>query len=233
MLHEITKDDEIVYFMPCLLEPAKPDPIYKSYKELDTQTSIPSLLIHFKGGYVPVGVFSALVVTLADTWELDEERFRNSVQFLTGNFAIKLVVYFSFIEIRVPGPVEISEDLHEHCLEFKHKIESSLKTLPEEIGLIHSNFGLGYFCPGSKDKDIELHACLRKNNNTMRCSQSPKCCEQPYDIPNGNKIWFDDWPGLEKVRLYIFIHHLIATCILRARVQLQAVLLVLYFIFLS
>ena len=203
LLHEITKDDEIVYFMPCLLEPAKPDPIYKSYKELDTQTSIPSLLIYFKGGYVPVGVFSALVVTLAGTWEPDEERFRNSVQFLTGNFAIKLVVYFSFIEIRVPGPVEISEDLHEHCLEFKHKIESSLKTLPEEIGLIRSNFDLGYFCPGSKDKDIKLHACLRKNNNTMRCSQSPKCREQPYDIPNGNKIWFDDWPGLEKVRLYI------------------------------
>ena len=220
LLHEITKN---VYFMPCLLEPAKPDPIYKSYKELDTQTSIPSLLIHFKGGYVPVGVFSALVVTLADTCKLDDdERFRNSVQFWTGSFAIKLVVYFPFIEIRVPGPVEISENLHEHCLEFKCKIESSLKTLPEETG--RSSFCLGYFCPGSKDEDIKLHACLRENNNTMRCSWSPKCRAQGYDIPNENKIWFDDWPGLEKVRLYIFIHHLVATCILRARVQLQAAL---------
>ena len=233
LLHEITKDDEIIYFMPCLLE-IKPDPIYKSYKEIDTQTSIPSLLIYFKGGYVPVGVFSALVVTLADTWKLDKERFRNSVQFWTGSFAIKLVVYFSFIEIRVPGPVEISKDLHEHCLEFKRKIESSLKTLPEEIGLIRSSFYLGYFCPGSKDKDIKLHACLCENNTMMRCSRSPKCGDQGYDIPNGNKIWFDDWPGLGKVRLYIFIHHLIATCILmRARIQLQAALLTLYFIFLS
>ena len=221
LLHEITKDGETVYFMPCLLKPPEPDhdPIYKSYKELDTQMSIPSLLIHFKGGYVPVGVFSALVVTLAGirTWKLDKERFRNSVQFWTGSFAIKLVVYFPFIEIRVPGPVEISENLHEHCLEFKCKIESSLKTLPEEIG--RSSFRLGYFCPGSKDEDIKLHACLRENNNTMRCSRSPKCRAQGYDIPNGNKIWFDDWPGLEKVRLYIFIHHLIATCILRARVH--------------
>ena len=203
LLHEITKDDEIVYFMPCLLE-IKPDAIYELYKELDAQTSIPSLLIHFKGGYVPVGVFSALVVTLADTWELDEERFRNSVQFWTGSFSIKLVVYFSFIEIRVPGPVDISEDLHKHCLKFKCKIESSLKTLPEEIGLIRSSFYFGYFCPGSKDEDIKLHACLRKNNNTMRCSQSPKCRDQGYDIPNENKIWFDDWPGLGKVKLYIF-----------------------------
>ena len=146
------KDGEEVLFMPCLLK-VNQEIIGSSYQAVSS-TPIPSLLVHFKGGYVPVGMFSALIVTLTTShgWELDEEqRYRNSVQFILEHFMLKLVVHPSFLEIRVE---EVSGDMgkiHEACVEVQEEIWSCLEQLSSELPHLEKQFNLGYLCSGSKD----------------------------------------------------------------------------------
>ena len=54
ILTKLPSDDGVVYFMPCLLQPD--NSVDLSKKALQSLCP-PSLLVHFDGNYIPVGVF--------------------------------------------------------------------------------------------------------------------------------------------------------------------------------
>ena len=191
------KGGEEVFFMPCLLK-VNQEIIGSSYQAV-SNTPIPSLLVHFKGGYIPVGMFSALIVTLTTShgWELDEEqRYRNSVQFFLEHFefVLKLVVHPSFLEIRVE---EVSSDMgkiHEACVAVQEEIWSCLEQLSSELPHLEKQFNLGYLCSGSKDSAIPLHVSIRKYPHKMLCTRSPRCHGPSLkDIDNDYQIWHKEW----------------------------------------
>ena len=80
ILTELPSDDGIIYFMPCLLQPNYS--LVLSCKALQALYP-PPLLVRFKGNYIPMGVFSALVVKLLESsWEPDHDlRYRNHIVF--------------------------------------------------------------------------------------------------------------------------------------------------------
>ena len=193
LLQKMEREGEVVFFMPCLLK-VNQEIIGSSYQAVSS-TPIPSLLVHFKGGYVPVGMFSALIITLTTShgWELDEEqRYRNSVQFILEHFVLKLVVHLSFFEIRVE---EVSGDMgkiHEACVAVQEEIWSCLKQLSSELPHLEKQFNLGYLCSGSKDSAIPLHVSIRKYPHKMLCTRSPRC-HGLKDIDNDYQIWHKEW----------------------------------------
>ena len=193
LLQKMEREGEEVLFMPCLLK-VNQEIIGSSYQAV-SNTPIPSLLVHFKGGYIPVGMFSALIVTLTTShgWELDEEqRYRNSVQFILEHFVLKLVVHPSFFEIRVE---EVSGDMgkiHEACVAVQEAIWSCLEKLSSELPHLEKQFNLGYLCSGSKDSAIPLHVSIRKYPHKMLCTRSPRC-HRLKDIDNDYQIWHKEW----------------------------------------
>ena len=193
LLQKMEREGEVVFFMPCLLK-VNQEVIGCSYQAV-SNTPIPSLLVHFKGGYIPVGMFSALIVTLTTShgWELDEEqRYRNSVQFILEHFVLKLVVHPSFLEIRVE---EVSGDMgkiHEACVAVQEEIWSCLEQLSSELPHLEKQFNLGYLCSGSKDSTIRLHVSIRKSAQKMLCTRSPRC-HGLKDIDNDYQIWHKEW----------------------------------------
>ena len=193
LLQKMEREGEVVFFMPCLLK-VNQEIIGSSYQAVSS-TPIPSLLVHFKGGYIPVGMFSALIVTLTTShgWELDEEqRYRNSVQFILEHFVLKLVVHPSFFEIRVE---EVSGDMgkiHEACVAVQEEIWSCLEQLSSELPHLEKQFNLGYLCSGSKDSTIHLHVSIRKSAHKMLCTRSPRC-HGLKDIDNDYQIWHKEW----------------------------------------
>ena len=193
LLQKMEREGEVVFFMPCLLK-VNQEIIGSSYQAVSS-TPIPSLLVHFKGGYIPVGMFSALIVTLTTShgWELDEEqRYRNSIQFILEHFVLKLVVHPSFLEIRVE---EVSGDMgkiHEACVAAQEEIWSCLKQLSSELPHLEKQFNLGYLCSGSKDNTIRLHVSIRKSAHKMMCTRSPRC-HGLKDIDNDYQIWHKEW----------------------------------------
>ena len=193
LLQKMEREGEVVFFMPCLLK-VNQEIIGSSYQAVSS-TPIPSLLVHFKGGYIPVGMFSALIVTLTTShgWELDEEqRYRNSVQFILEYFVLKLVAHPLFLEIRVEEVSGNMGKIHEACMAVQVEIWSCLEQLSSELPHLEKQFNLGYLCSGSNDSAIPLHVSIRKSAHKMLCTRSPRC-HRLKDIDNDYQIWHKEW----------------------------------------
>ena len=193
LLQKMEREGEVVFFMPCLLK-VNQEIIGSSYQAVSS-TPIPSLLVHFKGGYIPVGMFSALIVTLTTShgWKLDrQERYRNSVQFILKLFILKLVVHPSFVEVRVEKVSGDMEKIHEECMAVQEAIVSCLEEISSELPHLEKQFNLGYLCSGSNDSAIPLHVSIRESAHKMLCTRSPRC-HGLKDIDNDYQIWHKEW----------------------------------------
>ena len=197
ILTKLHSSDTAAYFMPCLLQP-------DTCLELSCENAcVPPLLVHFDGSYIPIGVFSALVVKLSQgPWEPDTAcRYRNHVLFFTdGISSVELIVYPAYLEFRITttGSEEPSQ-VNEFCMGVRKTVVDTLKSALE----LHEHtrkakFQLGFYCPGSFLADGQLHfcGCLPSQNHinpkTFACSKSPRCHEQ---CRMGDKytIWFEYW----------------------------------------
>ena len=199
LLTELHSDDRITYFMPCLLQP--------DYSfELSLQTlCLPPLLVRFDGNYIPVGVFSALVVKLSQSlWEPDKDtRFRNHILFHTDDiFPVELIVQPAYLEFRIriaSYKEEEPEEIHRFCMEVRKTVVDTLKSI---LGLHEhtrkAKFQLGFYCPGSFQTGSQPHfcGCLPRQNyinpKTFVCSMFPRCQDQ-CRLPHECNIWFDYW----------------------------------------
>ena len=80
ILTKLHSGEKAFYFMPCLLQP---DNSLQLSCEALQALCLPPLLVRFDGNYIPIGVFSALVVKLSQgSWEPDRDsRYRNHILF--------------------------------------------------------------------------------------------------------------------------------------------------------
>ena len=188
-------------FMPCLLQP---DHSLELSCEVLQSLYAPPLLIRFDGNYIPIGVFSALVVKLLQSsWEPDQDvRYRNHISFLTdGPSSVELMIYTSYLEFHIPiyKHQENPEEIHQYCVEVQKTVVNTLKAVldlhehTKKIG-----FQLGFYCPGSFKTDGQPHfaVCLpcqnHANPKNLLCSKSPRCQSQ-CRLPHECTIWFDYW----------------------------------------
>ena len=189
------------YFMPCLLQPDHS--LELSHDALQSLCA-PPLLVCFDGNYIPIGVFSTLVVKLSQSsWEPDPDLcYRNHISFLTDGFSsVELMVYPSYLEFRIPvaSCKEEPEKIHKYCMEVRNKVVDTLKSVLD----LHEHtrkakFHLGFYCPGSLQADCQPHfsRCLPRWNyigpTNLLCSKSPRCQNQ-CRLPHECTIWFDYW----------------------------------------
>ena len=201
ILTEMVSDDSLTYFMPCLLHHDSLELSCEALKSLGP----PPLLICFDGNYIPIGVFSALVVKLSQhSWEPDREiRYRNRILFHTdGVFPVELRVHPAYLEfhIRITNyKEEKPKEVHEFCLEVCKTVVGTLKSI---LGLHDhtkkTKFQLGFYCPGSFQPNGQPHfcGCLPRlnyiNPKSFVCSKSPRCQEQ-CRLPPECTVWFDCW----------------------------------------
>ena len=192
-----------MFFMPCLLQP-------NHSLTLTTEQllglCIPPLLVSFDGNYIPVGVFSALVVKLTQSsWEPDPEyRYRNYISFLNkdGLSSVVLIIFPAYLEFRIPidnHTEEEPEEIHQFCMEVRKTVVDTLKAVLD----LHEHtkkvgFQLGFYCPGSLQAAGQPHfarcllSSIHSNPRNIICSKSPRCqsqCRLPHDCT----IWFDYW----------------------------------------
>ena len=201
ILTEMVSDDSLTYFMPCLLHHDSLELSCEALKSLGP----PPLLICFDGNYIPIGVFSALVVKLSQcSWEPDREiRYRNHILFNTdGVFPVELRVHPAYLEFRVTiinYKEEEPTEIHEFCMEVCKTVVDTLKSiLSLHEHTKKTKFQLGFYCPGSFQADGQPHfcGCLPRRNyinpKSFVCSKSSQCQKQ-CRLPPECTIWFDCW----------------------------------------
>ena len=182
------------YFMPCLL---LPDPQFNITTVTPDQFKSQPLLIKFEGGYIPVGVFSALIVRLSHIWRLDEaNRFRNHVHFLdvVGRAKIELLCRLSCLEIYVEEGLLYLPVIRETVLE---SLQVVLRSCNHTKLIKHIT---GFYCPGSSPDNPHFSECT--SPAAMLCSQ--RCPDYKNSVTPGPSIvkWFKE---VSRIFLLIFI----------------------------
>lgn len=175
--------------MPCLL---KPDTAQES-NEVLLKVNPPPLLVRFDGNFIPVGIFSALVVELGSpTWELESnERFKNRVTFLVnGETYVHILCKPTFIEIRTDSTSERSMN------KMRSSVEQALQNLLEKYGHTKGmDFFYGFYCPSSLSVGCKAHfaECRpRKRQETPKSFKCEYCSTDPHSLERNptHNAWF-------------------------------------------
>ena len=198
------------YFMPCLLPP---DPSAEASKPttLSSLKSAPLLLIPRSTGYVPLGLFPALVVKMSHTWHLKEKekRFRNRIQFRvirTGKQtrSVEFLQHPSNLELRLL-PLHVIHTVAPEATDFS-VLTTCRQQLWEALREVSSKYPhmrdvvwrFGFYCPGGLQRGRQPHSavCLTKEEIMetapvdMECFQKPCCEEEDFLLENKHKSWF-------------------------------------------
>ena len=184
------RDQEPTYFMPCVLKSIRTSELKPVCCE-----SAP-LLVHFKCGYIPTGVFPFIITKLVsgqhDNWKLIEEGLcKNMAQFHVqvekDIDKVTLLSHPQYIEVaitRKPGYQDSTEIV---CTKVRVILESILGQF--KLGNLKKIYKLGFKCP---DHPEENHLCIQlsnKKSSSMLCQQNPKS-EKSVPLFPRHKVWF-------------------------------------------
>ena len=171
------QSEELIYFMPAVLEHAKDGELHM---EQHARDPVP-LMIRFKCGFVPVGVFCAMIASLVaqkDTWKLHKREghsmYKNKVAFrVNGTFDVTLISKVKRYEIHIARMSTNEFQLEKMC---RHALETVCDTLDQVTSRMKfkpdcstpnkSLYELGFKCPEHPDDDhlvINRSTDLEKN----------------------------------------------------------------------
>ena len=214
---EEDEDGERRYFMPCILahtKPAEATSLVERIARAITAVFRPSaeqacnssfLLIGFRCGYCPKGLFAALVVyLLANTnWRLQKDRiFSDQISFSVGPYdTISITVQPKFLEVAcTPASSELSCDrcfpLVTTCGVVRRYIERGIREVTSALHYTRdAAHYLAFYCPGDHrgpdprephPAEINFHGAVPC---TLRCELAE---ERTFRLPPGHERWFTE-----------------------------------------
>ena len=192
ILTPLPKEQGIVeptYFMPCVLRSARAEEL-----KVTRSVSDPApLMLHYECGYVPFGVFPAMITNLVSRqkeldWKMMRKVLRNRVDFKTGkdHDVITVISHPRYFEITIARNVKHEKLTESLCSEVLTVIES---THDEVTSKMNYEFCLGYKfgfeCPDHQTRD---HICVvaDKNASHMECLQD----ETSFPLEGCHSVWF-------------------------------------------
>ena len=212
----LEEEGEKKYFMPCILSHAQPaEAISGISGELLAEPGFnSSLLIGFRCGYCPKGLFAALVVYLlakkkgAFQWRLQCDKiFKDQISFSVGPYdTVSLTVQPKCFEISCTP--ELSYDrcfpLATMCIEVRRCIETGISKVTSSLHYAQDTHYLAFYCPGDHQSphSSEPHPAeiIDIYGNTLSMTTSDDIvpctlrCElakgKVFKLPPGHERWF-------------------------------------------
>jgi ankyrin len=179
------------YFMPCVLKCARASGLAVTRSASDPAP----LMLRYQCGYVPVGVFPAMITNLVSQqsklgWKMIEEGLRkNRVQFKVGRDfdTVTLISHPRYFEIAVVRLPDFEVPTNTLCCEVLDVVESTLGSVTSRMNY---NFSMGYKfgfeCPVHSTKD---HICVVEDKEARRME-----CQQDSDVvpllTESHRVWF-------------------------------------------
>ena len=187
------------YFMPCVLRNATADELKVARSDSDPAP----LMLRYECGYVPFGVFPAMITNLFSRqeelgWEMIDEGGvlrKNKVQFSVGRDCdmVTLISRSRYFEITITRQTDCED--HEKsksslCSEIRAEIESTHRIVTSNMNY---NFSMGYHygfeCP--KHQTTRDHICIvaDKSARRMKCLQDVTG-RTTFSLNEGHRVWF-------------------------------------------
>ena len=191
------EEQERVYLMPCVLRVASKEKLDATLTDQSCPECVAPLLIRYKCGFVPLGIFPALIASLIrnKAFEVvDEGMMKNKVQFYFGSLQILVtfLCYPKFYVIFISEHPIVEHELHEECVALRKAVAASLEQVNS-----HMNYGFfldyqfAFECPSHPGRE---HLCIvegtLENIKLMKCLQNLKH-KKPVRMNSIHEIWFD------------------------------------------
>ena len=187
----------VIYFMPCVLQNATHEELDKWWASISNSLSPAPLFFRYKCGYVPIGVFPAMIASLAgqDSIEMIYAGIKkNRVQFLFGGDydTVTLISQPKYYAIHISRLPNAKTSPYEVCSSVRKLVESTLKTVTSHMNYsFHVEYQLGFECTSHPGRE---HLCIVKSGETcprfMCCLANMKSI-QPVEIQSQHFIWFE------------------------------------------
>ena len=191
-------EDKVEYIMPCVLQNASKDKLDTFCKDTRRPISIAPLMVRYKCGFVPIGVFPAVIASLIanSSFRLIEKgMMKNLVQFRYGSL-FTLVTFISrpkFYEIIISELPIIQHEPHIECVEIKKEVESTFEKVSSRMN--YGNFmdyQFAFECPTHPGRE---HLCVvhgkKSSPDLMLCLQDMTNAV-PVKLISCHKVWFGE-----------------------------------------
>ena len=189
------------YFMPCALAHSESSSSTTSSSTLH----VPPLLIVFKSGYCPKGLFGALVVYLLQNkmnskleWKLEQDKiFRDQICLSIGPYdSFQLKVHPAFLSVELctsSGASKRRCSLATVCSEVQRCISSAIDEVSETLHCSRkAAFLFGFFCPENADIDQSSHPATVKFLHGQPCNLRCPLTHKRLCLPDGSLVWFGE-----------------------------------------
>ena len=216
------KEGEKRYFLPCILAHAQPaestshfeqisraiTAVFRQSAELSRNNS--SLLVGFRCGYCPKGLFAALVVYLlansrshGHKWTLQRDQiFKDQISFLVRPYdTVSITVQPKFFKITcTPALSNSSHNRHfplaTTCGEVRRCIETGIREVTSALHYTSdAAHYLAFYCPGNhRGPDLkEPHPAEIIFNDDKPCTLQCVLSERgTFELPPGHERWFTE-----------------------------------------
>ncbi len=202
--------EEITYFMPSILRSATKDEL----KNIPISADVAPLVYRYKCGYLPLGVFSSLIVGLVSNtklnWKFKEDNpCRNKIEFLVGKKmdTITIISYATYIKLVLYRESHPTTPTSVVCAHIRNTITSMLTQVNHNLKYHNARLQYGFECTdhpsekqtvweylfGVSEKD-PLHICILEDEASlkMKCLKDPNITKIIPLIHPRQTIWFDE-----------------------------------------
>ena len=160
------EEQEGVYLMPCVLRTASKEKLNAMLTDESRPECVAPLMIQYKCGFVPLGIFPALTASLIGNKAfevVEEDMMKNIVKFRFGDMKIRMsfLCYPKFYVIVISELPIVEHELHEECIALTKAVAASLEQVNS-----HMNYGFfldyqfAFECPSHPGRE---HLCVSQN----------------------------------------------------------------------
>ena len=194
------KSSKVIYFMPCVLQNIPNEELHICPVN-DSNSLLPaSLMIRYKCGFVPLGLFPATIANLVGKNSLTliiEGIKKNRVQFRYGDDCdlVTLISRPQYYEIHITQEPFAQTETHIVCGVVRKIVESSLKTVTSRMNYACTvSYQLAFECPSHPGRD---HLCVVNSRETSESPHVMNCLHnlknpQPIKMQSQHLVWFDE-----------------------------------------
>ena len=184
---------EITYFMPSVLKSATPAELL----DVCSSPDVAPLMFRYECGYMPLGVFSSLIIELVsqhhNDWRLIEENpRRNKIEFLVGDDydTVTLISHPTFMEVVLFRVLDPTRSMSLVCADIRTALTAALEGVHTDLKY-HSTarFQCGFECPSHPGRE---HLCVlpKINGDTLLCLQNMKRRAPLRMKISKQQVWF-------------------------------------------
>ena len=193
-----TQEQEAVYLMPCVLHTASKEKLDAVCHDQSRPQCVSPLMVRYKCGFVPLGIFPALVASLISNKSfilVQRGMMKNKVQFRYQPLKtlVSFLCYPRFYAIAI-SQLSVSEhEVHKECAAIRWQVVSALEQVGSHVNYGYSlDYQFAFECPSHPGKE---HLCVVDEQSEvtklMECLECPDD-RKPEKMGSVHTVWWSE-----------------------------------------